>query len=272
VLQKFADCQLLDAVSINKKRDFKRFASKSIFSDFDFEPEFGYLYIALRAISNIVNKNADGFSAEELKGMTEYQHPRYGYATFKYKPHFIQHKNSNPLTARGVILDAKIMETPVNKKLDEKLGLKRLGENDVWVKLLVEIDAESFPRYAEAIQKGRINKFSMGCDVEKSICSVCGNVATDVDEFCTHIKHYKGSYIKEGSEEKFVYEDCKGLRFFEISGVYDPADPTAYLIDSYLAPSSEQVDTTKKVAMVYKRTNEGLQKVASADENLKIWW
>lgn len=66
------------------------------------------------------------------------------------------------------------------------------------------------------------------CDVEYTICSHCDNKAESPDDFCEHIK-LKGAHLKSkktGKTEK-AYEDCYGIKFFEISGVFDPADETA---------------------------------------------
>lgn len=70
------------------------------------------------------------------------------------------------------------------------------------------------------------------CDVDKSICNICRKEASAPDEYCEHIKS-KGAefnYIDSKTGErtsKKSYEDCYGIKFFEISAVFDPADETA---------------------------------------------
>jgi len=57
------------------------------------------------------------------------------------------------------------------------------------------------------------------CTVQWSKCSICGNKATKEDEYCNHIRNYKGK--KFGG--KSVYEDNYGIKFIELSGVTDAA-------------------------------------------------
>jgi hypothetical protein len=133
-------------------------------------------------------------------------------------------------------VDAKLRVLPTGKTA---------GKDDYWssesldpehappteVELLLEIDAKSFPTYAKAIRSGDLDGFSMGCDVESSKCSHCGHTATNPDEYCSHII-MKGAHhdykTADGSRiSRRSYENCYGIHFFEISGVFDPADETA---------------------------------------------
>jgi hypothetical protein len=70
------------------------------------------------------------------------------------------------------------------------------------------------------------------CDVEMSVCSYCENKARTPDEFCDHIRYNKGEVLQRQAangqvENVLVYEECRGIGFFEISFVFDPADETA---------------------------------------------
>jgi hypothetical protein len=71
----------------------------------------------------------------------------------------------------------------------------------------------------------------MGCDVEKSKCNICDKTASSPDEYCEHVR-MKGATFnvidKTGKKvSRKSYEDCYGIKFFEISAVFDPADETA---------------------------------------------
>lgn len=184
---------------------------------FDYDPQPGFLYVRSRAISSRCNDNYDEFPAAEIEK---------GYRSFIGKPVFVNHVNENHKRARGVIIDAAL-HRDANPD----------GSPDTWCEVLMEVDAARFPKLAEAIVKGHIDKTSMGVDVDYSICSACGNKATNPAEYCRHIPAQKGSKIVRRNastgkpEETLIYESCYGLRFFENSLlVEDPADPTAFFL------------------------------------------
>ena len=79
------------------------------------------------------------------------------------------------------------------------------------------------PEALFAYHAGEIDTVSMGCSVESTDCSVCGNRAEYPFEYCEHIQQ-KGREFNG----KLAFEVCNGIEFFEESWVYDPADPTAH--------------------------------------------
>jgi hypothetical protein len=266
----FEGAQVLDVKSSPTR---VKTASLDKMSDFnDYRTEDGYLYVRIRAQSSRVNKNHDGWPTAEMAGGAEAwekissQHrsseggftvhadtkQKYGFPTFIGKPIFVDHHNSDPKRARGVIADSKF------NVLDQKTAAEG---DEYWsdpdnmdpehfppseIELLLEVDAESFPKFAESIKNGDLDGFSMGCDVEYSKCSHCGNKATNPNEYCSHI-------VSKGAEHEFTsatgertskksYENCYGIGYFEISGVFDPADDTAL--------------TKELVASVHKEASE----------------
>ena len=224
----------------------------------DYRTQDGYLYARIRAISSRVNKNHDGWPSVELAGSQDiFDHhtsstsgftveaskdAEYGFSTFLGKPIFVDHHNSDPSRARGVIVDAKLHVDDHRTAAQKDSYYRDAPANHTpptWVELLLEVDAKSFPKLAKAIIEGSrnakngIDGFSMGCDVERSVCNICKNSATTPDEFCNHVK-MKGAYfdyIDENGHKtsKKSYEDCYGIKFFEISAVFDPADETALI-------------------------------------------
>lgn len=182
----------------------------------EYEPRDGYLYVRSRAISSRTNDNFDNFPADEIKA---------AWQTFIGKPVFVNHHNANHRRARGVMIDAVLHE-----------DIAPDGSPDTWVEVLMEIDAMSFPKLAQAILSGKVNRTSMGTSVGLSICSFCGNEAQDAADFCKHIPAMKGQRIVRTDpdtgkrEAVLVYEECRHLGFFENSMlVEDPADPTAVM-------------------------------------------
>jgi len=184
------------------------------FDDFKFEPKKNYLYTVARAISSRVNANYDGWPAEEIKS---------NYRTFIGRPVFVEHNNSDPKRARGVIKDAVYRETKLAS-----------GLVDASVYCLMEVDAVTFPRLAAAIESGKLNAVSMGADVESTTCSACEKTASKPSEYCVHIPALKGRTVtvyKQGKKkEALVWENCNRPNFFELSYVFDPADESAWLL------------------------------------------
>ena len=257
---KFASLEKAQVLEI-KGSSKSRTASFDKLADFeDYRTEDGYLYARIRAISSRVNKNHDGWPSVELAGgpdvfnriagiktgsvvLAADKDAKFGYSTFLGKPIFVDHHNSDPTRARGVIVDSKlhVEDHKVASELDSYYASAPDNHTPpTWIELLLEVDAKSFPRIATALVEGSkdpskgIDGFSMGCDVRYSKCSHCGNKATSPDQYCEHIR-LKGAEFpyfnsKTGKTEfKKSYEDCYEIGFFEISAVFDPADETALL-------------------------------------------
>ena len=140
---KQATFQILSASMAGQTERINRTAHRA---EFQYDPKPGFLYVRSRAISSRINENFDGFPAEEIIR---------SYASFNGRPVFVNHHNENHRRARGVIIDSALHED-VNPD----------GSPDVWVEVLMEVDAVKFPKLAKAILAGHIERTSMGCDVE----------------------------------------------------------------------------------------------------------
>lgn len=187
---KFSNADLLEAQIAVAGGGLMKSAHKAVFN---YEPREGYLYVRSRAISNRTNDNYDTWPDDEL---------RQAWSTFIGKPVFVNHHNDDVRRKRGVIIDAA---------LHEDIGPD--GRPDIWIEVLMEIDAIRFPRLAEAILNHDIERTSMGADVGESECSYCGNVATTPSTYCAHIKSFKGRRLArrnpDGTEEEvLVHEIC----------------------------------------------------------------
>ena len=217
MIRKYASLQILEAWRDSAGHNSDRLAKTAHRVEFQYEPRKGYLYVRSRMISSRTNDNHDTFPAEEIEK---------GYRTFLGKPVFVNHHNANHRRARGVIVAVALHR---DRNPD--------GSPDTWVEGLHEIDAVRFPRLCKAILARRVNRTSMGVDVDWSTCSACGNKATSPAEYCKHLPAMKGKKIRQRNartgkvEEKLIHEICAGLSFFENSLlVEDPADPTAFVI------------------------------------------
>lgn len=261
---KYAYAPVLEVVS--EVRDITKLAHNHRFA---YNPKDGFLYVRLRGISSRVNDNDDGFRPQELKDH---------WKTFVGCPNFIEHNNANWRKARGRVVDATFHEDdapedllklqsssyesdqkynpiiwcPDNHlelyaKVNDKLAVN--FKRDDWIELLVEVDGETYPKYAKALADGKITTFSMGCDVEYSVCSYCGNKATSPSEYCSHIANQKGQWLHKNGHNIRAYEDNCDISFFEISAVKNPADPTASLItlDKAACDCNERIVALRKL-------------------------
>lgn len=215
----------------------------------DYRLQDGYIYTKVRAISSRVNKNNDGWPAEELAK---------AYSTFVGKPIFVDHNNSDPSRARGVIIDARLhVEDDLQKASALDPYYATAPDNHkppTWIELLLETDAREFPKLAKAIISGDIDSVSMGANVERTQCNICSNWASSPEEYCDHI-HSKGAefdFVSSTGERtsRRSYEDCYDIGFFEISYVFDPADETALVLDKISKTAAEKEDAVSKVNTV----------------------
>ena len=73
-----------------------------------------------------------------------------------------------------------------------------MGENfnpvytpEKYVELIIGIDKARAeikkPGLVERIRAGKVTDTSMGCYAEGSVCTVCGNIAKDKSDYCTHL-------------------------------------------------------------------------------------
>lgn len=156
---------------------------------------------------DIPNRNLQAFPYEEVS----YFDPLYGqmvYQTFNRKPCHIDHDNKDPLRAKGVIFDSSMEFVPAY---------------NVWkIRVLSGWDRTKDSWLAEQIVRKKRTGYSMGALVENFVCSICGQIDTNVRK-CPDMRKGLGHVIKG----KLVYQQCVGANFIENSSVDDPADITA---------------------------------------------
>ena len=206
-----------------------------------------YILIPCRAVSaDRPNENMDGFKRGELLRFD----PRVGrrvYSTFMMKPHFVNHNAQNYRLARGVLLDTHYNDqNPANDSVREAI-FEATGNNavkDEFTEVLIAADTTKDRHLAEAYANGSIYKFSMGCDVDSTECSICGKVAYSTFQFCEHIisKLARRPYpINEGKCHRRAFEWCNGTIFAELSAVDDPADKDAEIQEGILQVTTQNL-------------------------------
>jgi hypothetical protein len=197
---------------LNKDEFTTRLADRKIV---EYDPE--YVYVVVRALTaDKPNSNGDCFPHDELIRLDAVLH-RPVYASFIGKGVYINHQHTDdPRYAKGIILDSRYVQS---------------NADDKYVELLLGVDRKKDPIFARDVERGLINKFSMGASVQFTKCSVCQNEARRKEEFCEHIAKHKMREVKaQDGSKKLAYELCFGVTYNEISAVSDPADETAQLL------------------------------------------
>ena len=198
-----------------------------------------YLLIPTRANSaDRPNENMDAWRHEELLRFD----PKIGkrvYQTYMLKPHFVNHNASNFALSRGVILDAHYNDANLANDFAKDAVREATGrepDRDEFVETLIAMDMTKDPPLAAAYKNGSVYRFSMGCDVESTECSVCGKVAVNTFQFCEHVrsKHARVAYPLEDGSHRKAFEWCIGTVFAEESAVDDPADKDAEVQEGIL--------------------------------------
>lgn len=175
-----------------------------------------------------INNNLDCWSREVLAR---------SYQTFIGAHNFVEHVQVSELS-KGRIIDAV---------------LRDVGDS-LYVDILVATDRKHEQLVAD-ISSGKMNSMSMGCSVDFTICTKCGNVAADEVEMCKHVKYEKGNvFFDEKGHKHRVAELCGhktepgtcGVTFIEASWVAVPAFKGAVARNTLEIPEIPGKEVVKK--------------------------
>lgn len=200
-----------------------------------YDPDF--FYVRVRAISAGEyfgsNKNADYFSEAEL------------------------------VKSHHTFLDAHVFKNHENKDVAKAIGsiVSSNWNNDMkCVELIIKIDRSLAPTIVRGFEKGFTTDVSMGCRVDHTVCSICGNKAKTRAEFCSHVKTMRNKVNPDGSK---CFEYNHGPRFHDLSIVLNGADRTAKALEIYrtLTPEMQKAAATCFTAPM--SLEDSLLKVAS---------
>ena len=150
------------------------------------------------------NNNGDAFTEEDLKKT---------HNDFVNNAHvFLQHVNKDPRKSIG---------KPVYSWYNDAMHR---------VELVLKIDKnnpDAQPTVLK-IERGDPIYVSMGCSVAYDQCSICGNQAPTRKDYCDHLRYNMKKILPDGRQ---VYALNPNPKFFDISIVAKPADPTAFTLD-----------------------------------------
>jgi len=194
-------------------------SSKSIFEDLDIKAEKGKAVVHVVAMGAAPhypsNKNGDLFydtnrvveipMGEDLqleKGLDE------TYITFE--------------------TNAKVFKEHHNKKTDKVYGdvlSSRYNGDMKRVELMLSIPVDEWEDELCRLESGEGMGVSMSASMKEDICGHCGNRARTRDDYCTHLKCNLNQITSDGSQIAAINDNVK---FFDISGVSNPADRIAF--------------------------------------------
>jgi hypothetical protein len=191
-------CTIIAAVDVDEAHD-----KTAKYKDYLIKPEY----------SKFINNNGDAWTKKMLASC---------YKTFVGANNYLEHVQV-PELAKGKVVDAVLREVPVGKDKQGK------DMTTYYVDILVATDRKHEDLVTK-ISSGRLKTLSMGCTIQFSICSKCGNVAKDETEACPHVRWEKNSpfYDSDGVQRK-VAELCghatldDSVRFVDASWVANPA-------------------------------------------------
>jgi len=168
----------------------------TIMASVDIEPNSDH-YIT-RSTEKYINTNADAWPRDQLLK---------DYHTFVESGVVYVEHDQNPERAKGKILDAVARD---------------MGDT-ILIDLLFCVD-KRHKDLVHNIETGIANAVSMGCTTKYTICSICGNIAHDENEYCTHVKRMQNQMVRcdDGVYRK-ACELCYGNNFYDCSIVANPA-------------------------------------------------
>lgn len=196
------------------------------------KPEAGCSFILVNALGAFEfyddNRNGDGFPAQPYKagqlaacGHAECSKGMEGWIS---EPETLIHHYPSFEKHGG------IYKHHVNKDPAKSLGYI---EKAVWnphmrrVELLLKVVNARDPELAKRIGDGDFPAVSMGCHVRWDVCTICGHRAPTRAQYCEHARLSLRKVLPDGRKVAVLNPSPK---FFDISFVFRPADPTGWML------------------------------------------
>ena len=195
-------------------------------------PEKGCSFILVNALGAYEyyddNRNGDGFPSQPYKvgqlaacGHPECSKSMEGWIS---EPETLIHHHSSFEKHGG------IYKHHVNKDPSKSLGYI---EKSMWnpymrrVELLLKVVNSRDPELATRIGDGDFPAVSMGCHVRWDVCTICGHRAPTRAQYCEHALRSLRKVLPDGRKVAVLNPSPK---FFDISFVFRPADPTGWML------------------------------------------
>ena len=165
------------------------------------------------------------------------------FKTFVGGENYVEHIQI-PELSKGKIIDA---------------AARDIGDS-IYVDILIATDRRHRPLIS-AITKKQLSTLSMGCQVEFTICTKCGNVAYDETQLCPHVRYMKGNTFVDGLGKKRKIAELCGhrsaepgsVKFIEASWVANPAFTGAVLRNILNAEDTAGSDIGAKIQVAFSQ-------------------
>lgn len=225
----------------------------------DVKPEPGIIYLLVNAVSAWEtyddNKNGDGFPEFTYQvGVTaKCGHPDCTRHTDGWiAPHEVLTKHYESFVELGGIYAHH--KNYGGKRKDLAFGTVR---NALWnprmhrVELLLRGVESKMPDIARRIADRDFPAVSMGTHVKWDVCTICGHRAPTRAHYCEHARNHLREVLADGRKVAVLNPSP---RFFDISFVFRPADPTGWTLQkvarAHVTPSAlhgEELDAYDEV-------------------------
>lgn len=235
------------------------------------KPEAGCSFILVNALGAYEyyddNRNGDGFPAQPYKvgqlaacGHAECSKGMDGWVS---EPETLIHHYPSFEKFGG------IYKHHVNKDPSKSLGYI---EKAVWnshmrrVELLLKVVNSRDPELAKRIGDGDFPAVSMGCHVRWDVCTICGHRAPTRAQYCEHARMSLRKVLPDGRKVAVLNPSPK---FFDISFVFRPADPTGWMLKKVAEHEGPFRTSSESAELVQRHTQRAydirghLQKVAA---------
>ena len=204
----------------------------------DFKPETGKRFILVIAMGAAEyygsNKNGDAFPEKDLK---------LNYKNFETK-----------FDSDGKINGGALIYKHHKNKLRKGHPWFGTVRKSFWndkmkrIELLLEVHEDKAADVIKKIDNGEVISVSMGVKIPFDSCSVCGNKAKTVKNYCMHLKYQLRKVLPDGRKVCAInggydYSVHKNpLNFFDISFVFRPADVQGYMLKKVASTFGEEGD------------------------------
>lgn len=196
------------------------------------QPEAGVSYILVNALGAFEfyddNRNGDGFpnSPYKVGELASCGHPECTSSLDGWisEPETL-HNHYQTFEKHG-----GIYKHHVNKDPSKSLGwINKAVLNPYMhrVELLLKLVNSRDPDIAQRIGDGDFPAVSMGCHVRWDVCTICGHRAPTRAQYCEHASRMLRRVLPDGRKVAVLNPSPK---FFDISFVFRPADPTGWMM------------------------------------------
>ncbi|MEO0074547.1 MAG: hypothetical protein ABIK31_00350 [candidate division WOR-3 bacterium] len=172
-----------------------------------------YGVLGEKSWEHCVNANGDYFDYTEVTDIHPVKRiPRY--KTFANRGFFRNHESDRIENSIGFVFDSV---------------LNVIDKNTIIISCLVGVDKQKAPDVARTLMTYPEKQgVSMGCSIQNSICTNCGHDTINNTKCGCLTKYHNRRHPDTGV---LVAEMVKGVDFFELSGVTNPAFAFSYVLD-----------------------------------------